>query len=196
MLTCPRLVLAAAAAALLSGVAGCAKQQPATPVTFGGTDRAWIEITIAMDEQVRPLLDLVPAHSTDPTLRAAAEQVRSLVDAELPTLRRLHDQAGLSPANPHTGMEMPGLVTATQLAHAATLYGREFDAFTAAALRGFLKHGADLARSETENGAEAQTKALAATATRVRARALSALPPGAARQPAARSASMTASSTP
>jgi hypothetical protein len=178
-----RLVLAtlAAVAAVLPGVAGCAKQPPAIPVpstagAFDATDRAWIELTIAMDEQIRPLLDLVPRRGADRALPALAGQVRAIIDAELPTSHLLRDQAGLPTQNPHEGMVMPGLVTADEVARAATLRGTEFDAFAATTVREYLAHGADLARSETKNGQEFRTKALAATALRMRTRALSALP--------------------
>ena len=171
-----RLVLAAVTA-VVAGVAGCAQQpatsRPSATDAFGGTDRAWIEITIAMDEQVRPLLDLVPARAADPALPARAARVRALIESELPALRLLHDAAGLPADNPHTGMAMPGLVTADQVARAGTLRGAAFDAFASATLDEYLTHGADLARSETANGQEPRTKALAATAVRLRTGELS-----------------------
>lgn len=172
-----RRLLSAAVTAVLAGVAGCA-QQPATPrpsatAAFGGTDRAWIEITIAMDEQVRPLLDLVAARAADPALRARAARVRALVESELGALRLLHDAAGLPAANPHTAMVMPGLVTADQVARAGALRGAAFDAFASTNLDEYLTHGADLARSEAANGQEPRTKALATTAVRLRGGELS-----------------------
>ena len=64
----------------LTGVAGCGKSNdssvpPAVVPTadFGGTDLAWIEITIAMDEQVEPLLALVPKQSRDAKVQALAQ---------------------------------------------------------------------------------------------------------------------------
>ena len=59
-----RLLRTLAAFIALAGAAGCGPQTPGPTTTvaaaFGMTDRAWIEITIAMDEQLRPLLALVP----------------------------------------------------------------------------------------------------------------------------------------
>ncbi|GIH19714.1 DUF305 domain-containing protein [Rugosimonospora africana] len=197
-----RILAAVVAVAVVLGAADCAKPLSATPrsatrssatlppgarssatrpsgvsAAFDATDRAWIEITIAMDEQVRPLLDLVPGRYADRTVPALAGQVRAIIDTELPTLRLLHDQADLPAQNPHAGMLMPGLVTADQVARAATLRGAEFDAFAVATLREYLAHGADLARSETKNGQESRTKALATTAIGTRTHAVSGLSP-------------------
>jgi hypothetical protein len=163
-------------------VGGGGRPPPATPppsasVAFGGTDAAWIELTVAMNEQVRPLLDLAPQRSGGRALPTLAGQVRAFVDTELSTLYRLHDEAGLPAQNPHEGMVMPGLVTTDQVARAATLRGTEFDAFAATTVREYLTHGADLARSELKNGQESRTKALAASVLSSRTQMLGALPP-------------------
>jgi len=175
-----RIPLAAlATATALLGSPGCAGQaKPAAVVTtpaFGGTDLAWIEISIAMDEQVQPLLDLVPRNSRDPSVQALAVQVQAVSKAELSTLRELHDQAGLPAANPHEGMPMPGVVTIDQVNQAARLSGTKFDAFAVEQIKGYLEHGKDLAQSEQKSGAEAQTRTLALNVIRTRTEALSSI---------------------
>jgi hypothetical protein len=140
---------------------------PATPPTtapasaFGGTDLAWIELNIAMDEQLMPLLDLVPGHTADPNVQRVAGAVRDACTSELTTLRQLHDQAELPTSNPHEGMPMPGMVTPAQVAAAAAVQGPAFDTLVLAAVREDLDQGSTLARSETEAGSEARTLALA-----------------------------------
>jgi hypothetical protein len=152
--------------AVLSSVAGCAKQAlapaPAVASTFGGTDRAWIEVNIAMEEQMNPLLDLAPQRAADPAVKVLAIQVRAFTDTELPVLRQLHDQAGLPAQNPHEGMLMPGMVTAAEVAGAATLSGGEFDALTVRWVKEYLEQGVNLAQGATKHGVEARTRALAA----------------------------------
>jgi len=175
-----RIPLAALATAMaLLGPVSCAGRSTpaaaATTVTFGGTDLAWIEITIAMDEQVQPLLDLVPSHSRDPKVQALGVQVQAVAKAELATLRSLHDQAGLPAANPHEGMPMPGVVTIDKVNQAARLSGTTFDAVAVEQIRGYLEHGIDLAQSEQKSGAEAQTRALALNVIRTRTEALSSI---------------------
>jgi hypothetical protein len=171
-----RCALGAALIAVVAASSGCTappKAPQSTPASaFGGTDTAWIEVTIAMDEQVRPLLDLVPHHAADPALPPLAARVHAFVDAELSTLHQLHDRAALPSQNPHEGMVMPGLVPSDQVTRAATLTGPAFDQFAGPALREFLTHGADLARSELRNGREPATKALATAVLDARTAAL------------------------
>jgi uncharacterized protein (DUF305 family) len=131
---------------------------------FGGTDLAWVEITIAMNEELLPLLDLVPTHSSDKSLQALVAEVRAGHEQELSTLRRLHDQAKLPSENPHKGMPMPGMVTPEQVTEAAAVNGAAFDKLLARHLRDHFKQGVQLAESEAKAGVEPQTKSLAAQA--------------------------------
>src|SRR5262249_35459086 len=125
-------------AALLLAVlatAGCTQQVAAAPEVvvpaptnaFGGTDLAWIEINIAMNDQVLPLLALVPTRSDDPSLTQLSAQIQQDATVELTTLRLLHDQAGLPDENPHKGMLMPGVVPTEAVTSAAALTGAPFD---------------------------------------------------------------------
>ena len=178
-----RVAAALTAAVVLTGTAGCAGSQP-TPEpkprlsfdpSFGVTDRAWIEINIAMDEQLEPLLALVPQRAAQPETRALAGQVHALVGGELSTLRQLHDQAGLPAENPHEGMVMPGMVTPSEVAQAATLDGTDLDALTAMKVKDYLVQGVNLAQSEAKYGVESRTKALAASGLATRSQILTSL---------------------
>ena len=166
-------------AVLLLGSAGCAGSATpvavATSASFGGTDLAWIELTIAMDEQVLPLLALAPSHGHDPMVQALAVRVRAVDEAELGTLRSLHDRAGLPAANPHEGMPMPGVVTADLVKQAAKLSGTTFDTLARGQLKDYLEQGKNLAESERKSGIEAQTRALASSVIRTRTEALSSI---------------------
>jgi uncharacterized protein (DUF305 family) len=162
------------------GLAGCRSSPsgadtapaPTTASQFGGTDLAWIEINIAMDEQILPLLELVPQRSGSPGVQALALQVEAFTNAELSTLRALRDQAGLPPANPHEGMEMPGMVTPQQVADAKSLTGKPFDADVVTAIEAHLEQSQNLAESEDKSGVEPQTRSLALQVLRTRDAAL------------------------
>ncbi|WP_229069983.1 DUF305 domain-containing protein [Actinoplanes sp. DH11] len=155
------------AAGLTAGLtAGCAGRQPAPEATalssapaappagaplpsalsasFSTTDTAWLEITIAMNEQLLPLLDLTSAHGREPGLKELSEQVRMRTMEELTELRRLHTEAGLPAENPHKGMPMPGMVTPEQVAEAAALTGDAFDAVLRTRLTEHLQQGQSL----------------------------------------------------
>jgi uncharacterized protein (DUF305 family) len=143
---------------------------------FGGTDLAWVEITIAMNEELLPLLDLAPAHASDPGLKALAAEVRATHEQELSTLRGLHDEARLPAENPHKGMPMPGMVTPEQVAQAAATRGAAFDKLLAQHLEAHLEQGVKLAESEGKAGLEPRTKDLAARVLAGRRQFLAQLP--------------------
>lgn len=165
-----RRLAPAVALLLAAGLSGCAANAPvAVPspapsvaVVFGGTDRAWIEINIAMNEELTPLLALVPAHSHDDAVKALAAQVKRVHDGETAELRALHAAAGLPAENPHKGMPMPGMVTPSIVAEAGAAEGRAFDRLFRVHVRAHLEQGVKLARSEAASGVEPRTKELAA----------------------------------
>jgi uncharacterized protein (DUF305 family) len=159
-------------AATLCGVAGCAHSKPAPAASFGGTDLAWIEITIAMDEQVQPLLALAPQQSRDAKVQALAQQVQAFTGSELSRLRALHDEAGLPSQNPHEGMPMPGLVSADTVAKASALNGAAFDKLLREQIVAHLKQGQNLAESEEKAGTDPRTRALASDVIHTRTEAL------------------------
>jgi DUF305 family protein family protein len=168
-----------------AAVAGCGAEPATAPAptaaasvatsAFGGTDLAWIGIDIAMDEQVLPLLDLVPGKTDDAGVRGGVLQVKAFTDAELATLRALHDEAQLPAGNPHEGMPMPAMVTPEQVARASTLSGAAFDTLAVQQIRAHLEQGRNLARSESTAGIESRTRQLAAQVLRIRAAALETL---------------------
>ena len=180
----PRLLLVA-----VLGVAGCSTsgggtgpaataESPAQAAAsgFGGTDLAWIEINIAMDEQLLPLLQLVPKRTRTPSVLSMTAQVKAFTDAELSVLRQLHARAGLPAENPHEGMPMPGMVTPEQVRDAASLAGPAFDQTAAKLIRDHLEQSENLARSEEKSGVEPQTRDLALQILRTREAALSTMP--------------------
>jgi uncharacterized protein (DUF305 family) len=114
-----------------------------------------------MNEQLMPLFDLVPAHSTNSAVKSMAAQVQTFHQRELVALRRLHDQAKLPTENPHKGMPMPGMVTSEQVTEAAASSGAGFDALLLKHLREHMEQGVSLATSEEKAGIEPQTLALA-----------------------------------
>jgi uncharacterized protein (DUF305 family) len=173
------------------GVAGCAASgcsatPPAPPaaqvssqpaaVAFGGTDRAWLEINIAMDEQLLPLLELASARASNPAVQKVVSQVKTFTDTELGTLRQLHTLAALPAENPHKGMPMPGMVTPEQVTATEKLTGAAFDKAVVQHLKAHLEQSQKLAGSENKSGVEPQTRELATEVLRTRSETLAALP--------------------
>lgn len=135
---------------------------PPSPA-FSTTDSAWIEISIAMDEQLLPLLDLTPSRTASPALRELTEQVRTRTHKELAALRELHDAAGLPAGNPHQGMPMPGMVMPEQITEAAATTGAAFDALIRGHLEAHLRQCLNLIGSLLKNGSPQQVVTVANT---------------------------------
>ncbi len=153
-------------------LAGCASQ-PASAVerqsplssgqaaAFGGTDLAYIEVSIAMSEQLDPMIGLVPDHTDNPKVQALGTLVGTSTETHLTQLRSLHDLAQLSPVNPHEGMPMPGMVLPVQVMHARGLEGQDFDRYFLARLQPYLEQVLLLARSEIKSGTHPETRRVA-----------------------------------
>ncbi|GAA2847346.1 hypothetical protein Acy02nite_03370 [Actinoplanes cyaneus] len=177
----PRPLAAALTLGLALGLAACRSPTPPAPPApttpaFGGTDLAWIEITIAMDEELLPLLDLTPANGSSAQAKDLSAQVKAFTTDELGTLRQLHDEAGLPAENPHKGMPMPGMVTPAVLASAKALTGKAFDEMLTTTVREHLEQGQKLAVSEQSSGTETRTKELAARIVETRKATLKNMP--------------------
>ncbi|MER7006791.1 DUF305 domain-containing protein [Dactylosporangium sp. NPDC000555] len=188
----PSLVSLAAVLALAAGCAASATaQHPVPPVSgapassvsaaaaagdFGGTDLAWVELMIPMDEQLLPVLDLLWQRASDPGLVALAKELRGVYEGELPRLRALSDQAGLPKDNPHKGHRMPGLVDADRLAALRAGSGADFERQAVDCLREHLDQLGRLAAAEIANGTSPAVKALARQVAETRAGASARLP--------------------
>jgi len=129
-----------------------------------------------MNDQLQPLLRLVPEHTRDAAMTGLCARLQSAVVTETATLHRLHDRAGLPAQNPHEGMTMPGLIPADAVTRAAALSGPSFDAALAAQLKPYLQQSRRLAEDERRAGTDPETRALATTTAATRAGALQGWP--------------------
>ncbi|MFG3557085.1 DUF305 domain-containing protein [Micromonospora sp. NPDC047557] len=179
-----------ARAALLTAavlVAGCAGGSPgaadsagpptvapaaSTPSTVGSagsfspTDIAWLQLTAALTDRLLPVLDLVPTRTTDPAWRRLATEVRASNRADLTRSRQLLSEAGAPTTNPHEGHDMPGMVTADELAALRSATGKTFHRLLAAHLRAYLTQTVRVATAERKGGVHPATTTLATTVIR------------------------------
>ncbi|MEU6795208.1 DUF305 domain-containing protein, partial [Nonomuraea wenchangensis] len=167
--------------------------QIAHPVTSGSvnpTDVAWLQLMIPMDERVLPLLDLGVSRGHAPAVAQLAGRLRAAHVTELARLRAaLHattphataphaitpHATGPPADNPHAGHDMPGMITAAELARLRTTEGPAFDTLFTGHLRAHLRQSRSVTRSEQVSGADPGIKALAAAIERIRTTQLSAL---------------------
>ncbi|MGW2627433.1 DUF305 domain-containing protein [Micromonospora taraxaci] len=137
-----------------------------TPGSFSPTDVAWLQLTVAMAERLLPVLELVPARTTDPVWRRLAAQVEATERADLDRARRLLAVAGAPTTNPHEGHDMPGMVTAEQVTALRAATGSPFHRLLAGHLRAHLAQAARIADAEQHAGAHPATTAMAGAVVR------------------------------
>ncbi|RLP89271.1 DUF305 domain-containing protein [Micromonospora sp. CV4] len=148
--------VAAPGTALATGTAG----------PFSPTDIAWLQLTVAMAERVLPVLDLVPARTTDPAWRRLAAQIETTERANLAVSRRLLGDSGAPATNPHEGHDMPGMIGADELAALRSSTGKAFQRLFAGHLRAHLTQAVRIAGAEQRGGVHPETTALAAAVVR------------------------------
>lgn len=132
-------------AALLAGCGQQAPAPPARPVASGldATTRAFVELTIATDDQAVKLMDLGAARAADPALRSFAAGLASARRAELTELRAILDP--IPYVNYHEGHDMPGMPTEAELVALAA--SQDFDAEFTRLTRAHLTESSTVARS-------------------------------------------------
>ncbi|MEW2146243.1 DUF305 domain-containing protein [Micromonospora vinacea] len=143
-----------------------ATAQTPTGTAFNPTDIAWLQLTVAMTERLLPVLDLVPARTTDPAWRRTVAQVATTRRAELDRARRLLADAAAPTTNPHEGHDMPGMVTAQEMTALRAASGQPFHRLLAGHLRAHLAQSVRVATSEQQSGIQPATVALAAAVVR------------------------------
>ncbi|WFF02682.1 DUF305 domain-containing protein [Micromonospora sp. WMMD964] len=159
---------------------------PTAPVVLNGTDDAFIQLLIPMNEGALALIDHLdtrPTAGSDPSLRALLGDVRQAHQTELRDLRGILAAGNVPESNIHEGHQMPGMVTATSLAELRAAPDAEVPSRAAALLRAHLAQTVVLCRGEQTAGGSPELKALAARIQQARTAELSALDgqPGAPR---------------
>jgi uncharacterized protein (DUF305 family) len=167
----------------VAGVA-CAQRTESTPpasgpavvtTAFGGTDTAWTQLMIPMTAQAVTLLELTATRASAAELAGLAGQLGVDYRGDLRRLRTALARAGLAATNEHDGHDLPGMITAADLAVIGQRTGAEFDAVVTAHLREEMEQSVRLARSEQEAGQNSDCKAIAASIEETRTTSLNRL---------------------
>ncbi|RSM89619.1 DUF305 domain-containing protein [Kibdelosporangium aridum] len=156
---------------LLLVLAGCGGQVtgpvPEPPASgtgrstpFGLTERAFVELAIATDEQAVKLLDVGARQAMQPALKQLANDIGAARRAEVVELHGLLTAAALEYVNNHKGHDMPGMPTDEEIS-ALEASGPGFDALFAKLLRAHLDESITVVRSAAQAVSDEPTKALA-----------------------------------
>ncbi|MBM7489175.1 uncharacterized protein (DUF305 family) [Micromonospora luteifusca] len=133
---------------------------------FSPTDVAWLQLTVAMNERLLPVLDMVPSRTTDRAWRTFAARLGTVHRADLSTARRLLAESGAPATNPHEGHDMPGMVTEQELTTLRSVTGVAFERLAGQHVRAHLQQAVRIATAEQRNGVYPATTALATEVVR------------------------------
>jgi uncharacterized protein (DUF305 family) len=159
---------------LVALLSGCGQQaQAPAPVASGldATTRAFVELTIATDDQAVKLMDLGASRATDPALRSFAAGLASARRAELVELRAI--LAPVPYVNHHEGHDMPGMPTEAELVALAA--SPTFDAEFTRLARAHLTESTTVARSGVGAVRHDRTRTVASAMEQERTTALQTL---------------------
>jgi uncharacterized protein (DUF305 family) len=123
------------------------------------TARAFVELTIATDDQAVKLLDLGASHAASPGLRAFAGALAATRRTEL---GEAHAILGSVPyVNNHAGHDMPGMPTEAELIGLS--YSTDFDTDFVRLVRAHLSESTTVARSGATSARDERTRSFAST---------------------------------
>ncbi|MCX5068988.1 DUF305 domain-containing protein [Micromonospora lupini] len=154
---------------------------PTSPVLLNGTDDAFIQLLLPMNEGALALIDALDARPSgaDPALRAVLGDIRAAHRAESVELRGLLAAGNRPEQNIHAGHQMPGMVTDVALAELRAAPAAEVPTRAVGLLRAHLAQTVVLCRGEQTAGGSPEVRTLAGRIQEARAAELDAL----ARQP-------------
>lgn len=147
------------------------------PAVVAGTDMAWAQLTIALNDRALQVLHLVPDRAADARLVTLAGELAAGHTDENVQLHAFLDRIGAPVENPHSGHEMPGMATAGELTSMSAARGAAFDQLFVSSLRKHLTQCHSLAGSMRRAGRLPDALALAAAIESTRRQALSRLAP-------------------
>ncbi|MET8365184.1 MULTISPECIES: DUF305 domain-containing protein [unclassified Micromonospora] len=150
---------------------------PTPPVLLNGTDDAFIQLLLPMNEGALALIDALDDRpsAADPALRAVLGDIRAAHRAESVELRRLLAAGNMPEQNIHAGHQMPGMVTEAALAELRAAPEAEVRSRAVGLIRAHLAQTVVLCRGEQTAGGSPEVKTLAGRIQKARAAELNAL---------------------
>ncbi|MFD9700172.1 DUF305 domain-containing protein [Lentzea sp. NPDC059081] len=163
--------------AVVLAVAGCSAQAAqetsgtaATPPDLSATDLAFVDLVIPQNESALAALALARPGSA---LRPVADRVAATYQAELVRLRDVLARAGRPESDQHEGHDMPGMITAAELA--SLEHSPDADEQLRTLLRTQFEEARTVARAELASGRHQPVRDLGASIDRTRAEFLALL---------------------
>jgi uncharacterized protein (DUF305 family) len=133
--------------------------QSVLPSAFGLTERAFVELAIATDDQAVKLLDL-GSRAAQPALRELATEIGAARRAEITRLHGLLASAAVEYVNNHEGHDMPGMPTDEEITALAGS-GAGFDVMFVKLVRAHLDESAEVVRTAAQSVSDEPARAVA-----------------------------------
>jgi hypothetical protein len=157
--------------------AGDTSPAGAPPADFSATDLAFVDLVIPQNESTLAALALAKSRPGS-ALRPVAAQVEDRYQAELAQVRDLLARTGRQESDQHDGHDMPGMITAAELAAVGHAEGTAFDQQLKALLRTQFEEARTVARAELSSGTNGPVLELGARIDSTRAEFLALLGDG------------------
>lgn len=153
---------------------GCGAPAGSPPDGLGATDLAFMDLVISQNESTLAALDLT-ATRPGSALRPVAARLQARYRAELAQVRELLARTGRQESDQHDGHDMPGMITAAELAAVGYAEGTAFDQQLTALLRTQFEEARTVARAELASGTSTPVVELSARIDSTRAEFLALL---------------------
>ncbi|MDX8034190.1 DUF305 domain-containing protein [Lentzea sp. BCCO 10_0856] len=166
--------------AVVLAAAGCGTPTGSPPPAgspapdLAATDLAFVDLLIPQNESTLAALALTSANPGS-ALHPVARQVETRYRAELAQVRELLARIGRQESDQHDGHDMPGMITAAELATLAHDRGTAFDQQLKALLRSQFEEARTVARAELSSGTSQPVLELGARVDSTRAEFLALL---------------------
>lgn len=177
-----RTAVAAAAVALVGGLAACGTSSTSSSASPTGStaaasdhnaaDVSFAQMMIPHHEQAIVMAQMVPMHTQNAQLRALASQIEAAQGPEIATMKGWLTEWGASPApssssmmgmdhGSHGGMDTSGMMTDQQMADLDHMQGSSFDRMWLQMMIQHHEGAVTMAKQELADGQNPQAKALA-----------------------------------
>ncbi|ANZ40303.1 hypothetical protein BBK82_34015 [Lentzea guizhouensis] len=161
-------------AVLLTACGAPVAEPPVPQAGPTATDLAFLELVIPQNESALAVLELA-GRREDSALRPVTDQVVTGYRTELARARELLTRAGRQETDLHDGHDMPGMITAAELASIGDSRGSEFDQRLRTLLRTQFEEARTVARAELSGGTSPPVLELGTRIERTRAEFLALL---------------------
>ncbi|GHH40113.1 DUF305 domain-containing protein [Lentzea cavernae] len=140
----------------------------AAPDGLSPTDLAFADLVIPQNESALAALALT-AHRPGSALRPVAARVETRYRDELAQVREVLARTGRAESDQHEGHDMPGMITAAELAAVGHAHGADFDLQLKVLLRNQFEEARTVARAELASGTSEPLRELGARIDSTRA---------------------------